>query len=130
MYIRCLYISILLLLYRNKSTQQVLHVQSISKWAPSCIGPYSQAVRCGNFVMFAGQIPLDPGSMTIEESSVEGQCRLSLNHCQVWTGGSISLGKKRQFVPSFFYLFQSRSGDLTPISHHFYYKYRQCRLLP
>ena len=26
----------------SDSTKQVLHVQSISCWAPSCIGPYSQ----------------------------------------------------------------------------------------
>lgn len=25
--------------------RNVLHVQSISKWAPACIGPYSQAVQ-------------------------------------------------------------------------------------
>lgn len=28
--------------------------------APAAIGPYSQAVRAGDFVFFSGQIPLDP----------------------------------------------------------------------
>lgn len=41
----------------------VLHVQSVSRWAPACIGPYSQAVRCGGLLCIAGQIPLEPASM-------------------------------------------------------------------
>jgi len=28
--------------------------------APAPIGPYSQAVRCGNLVFVSGQLPLDP----------------------------------------------------------------------
>ncbi len=28
--------------------------------APAAIGPYSQAVRCGNMLFCSGQIPLDP----------------------------------------------------------------------
>ena len=30
--------------------------------APAAIGPYSQATRAGNTVLFSGQIPLDPAS--------------------------------------------------------------------
>ena len=30
--------------------------------APAAIGPYSQAVRAGNFVFLSGQIPLDPAT--------------------------------------------------------------------
>jgi 2-iminobutanoate/2-iminopropanoate deaminase len=30
--------------------------------APSAIGPYSQAVRSGNFVFASGQIPIDPAT--------------------------------------------------------------------
>jgi len=33
--------------------------------APQAIGPYSQAVRAGDFVYLSGQIPLDPGTMEI-----------------------------------------------------------------
>ena len=38
------------LVARDK-TKQVLHVQSISRWAPSCIGPYSQVLSelCPSF---------------------------------------------------------------------------------
>jgi len=28
--------------------------------APAAVGPYSQAIRVGNFVFCSGQIPLDP----------------------------------------------------------------------
>ena len=34
----------------------MLHVQSISEWAPSCIGPYSQATRHSGLALFAGQV--------------------------------------------------------------------------
>lgn len=30
--------------------------------APGAIGPYSQAIRAGDFVFLSGQIPLDPGT--------------------------------------------------------------------
>ena len=36
-----------------------------TKKAPSAIGAYSQAVKCGSTVWISGQIPLDPGSMEI-----------------------------------------------------------------
>ena len=45
--------------------RHVLHVQSISEWAPTCIGPYSQANVFGGLVFQAGQIGLDPASMKI-----------------------------------------------------------------
>ncbi|MGN0268297.1 MAG: Rid family hydrolase, partial [Lachnospiraceae bacterium] len=28
--------------------------------APAAIGPYSQAVKAGNFIFVSGQIPIDP----------------------------------------------------------------------
>jgi len=33
--------------------------------APGAIGPYSQAVRAGDFVHLSGQIPLDPATMEV-----------------------------------------------------------------
>lgn len=39
--------------------------------APAAIGTYSQAVRCGNTVYLAGQIPLDPQTMTLRNASIE-----------------------------------------------------------
>jgi 2-iminobutanoate/2-iminopropanoate deaminase len=34
--------------------------------APAPIGPYSQAVRAGNFLFISGQIPIDPATGKIE----------------------------------------------------------------
>jgi diphthine-ammonia ligase len=63
--------------------KRVLHVQSISAWAPSCIGPYSQAVSLGGLVRLAGQIALDPATMTMVEGNIEAQCQRCLQSCQV-----------------------------------------------
>lgn len=35
--------------------------------APAPIGPYSQAVRCGNLVFVSGQLPLDPKTGAVPE---------------------------------------------------------------
>ena len=34
----------------------------VTESAPKAIGPYSQAVRAGNFVFASGQIPIDPAT--------------------------------------------------------------------
>jgi hypothetical protein len=45
---------------------KVLHVRSISDWAPLCIGPYAQAnVLANSLIYVAGQIPLNPSSMEV-----------------------------------------------------------------
>jgi diphthine-ammonia ligase len=46
-------------------SKRVLHVQSISCWAPSCIGPYSQATLHREIVHMAGQLGLDPPTMLL-----------------------------------------------------------------
>jgi reactive intermediate/imine deaminase len=48
--------------------------------APAAIGPYSQAIRAGDTVYLAGQIGLDPKTMTIVEGGVEAQCRRVLDN--------------------------------------------------
>ncbi|CAG9463590.1 unnamed protein product [Pedinophyceae sp. YPF-701] len=50
---------------RRQLPRRVLHVQSVSPWAPACIGPYSQATALGPLIHIAGQIPLDPASMEV-----------------------------------------------------------------
>ena len=48
--------------------------------APSPVGPYSQAVRCGNMLFVSGQIPLDPESGELVLNSFAEQChRVLLN---------------------------------------------------
>ena len=47
---------------------------------PSPVGPYSQAVSCGNFLFVSGQIPLDLESGELVGSSFSEQChRVLLN---------------------------------------------------
>ena len=41
--------------------------------APSAIGPYSQAVVCGNMLYTSGQIPLDPESGAMVEGDIKAQ---------------------------------------------------------
>lgn len=41
--------------------------------APQAIGPYSQAIRLGNLLFTAGQIPLDPSSSKLVEGDIEQQ---------------------------------------------------------
>lgn len=41
--------------------------------APQAIGPYSQAIKAGNFLFISGQIPLDPKSGMVVGSSIEEQ---------------------------------------------------------
>lgn len=41
--------------------------------APAAIGPYSQAVRAGDFLYASGQIPLDPTTGTITEGGITAQ---------------------------------------------------------
>ncbi|XP_046749065.1 diphthine--ammonia ligase [Diprion similis] len=60
--------------------RHTMHVQSISNWAPANIGPYSQAIRVGDIISVAGQIPLVPGSMTMLDLNIKRQCRLTLRH--------------------------------------------------
>lgn len=41
--------------------------------APQAIGPYSQAIVCGNMVFTSGQIALDPVSGTVVGATIEEQ---------------------------------------------------------
>ena len=48
--------------------------------APAAIGPYSQAVRVGNLLFTAGQIPMDPATQQIVEGNILIQTRRSLDN--------------------------------------------------
>ena len=41
--------------------------------APKAVGPYSQAIACGNLLFCAGQIPLDPATCEIVGTDVTTQ---------------------------------------------------------
>lgn len=49
--------------------------------APEAIGPYSQAIKAGNMVFLAGQIPIDPKTKQLmKDASIEDQTRLVLDN--------------------------------------------------
>ena|SRR5947207_2746091 len=50
--------------------------------APAAIGPYSQAVRCGQFVYTSGQIALDPATGEMIGSDVQTQTHRALQNLQ------------------------------------------------
>lgn|SRR3569832_2213187 len=53
-----------------------MHIKKIATdHAPKAVGPYSQAVQAGGFLFLAGQIPLNPLSGKVEETTIEGQTR-------------------------------------------------------
>ena len=41
--------------------------------APGAIGPYSQAIVCGNMLYTSGQIPINPASGNIEATDIAAQ---------------------------------------------------------
>ena len=43
--------------------------------APAAVGPYSQAIDCGDFVFCSGQIPLVPETGLVVEGGIEEQAR-------------------------------------------------------
>jgi reactive intermediate/imine deaminase len=50
--------------------------------APQAIGPYSQAVRAGDFVYLSGQIPLDPETMQLVTGDIEAETRRVFDNLQ------------------------------------------------
>jgi 2-iminobutanoate/2-iminopropanoate deaminase len=48
--------------------------------APAAIGPYSQAIRAGNFIFLSGQIPIEPQTGIFLDSNIETQTRRVLDN--------------------------------------------------
>ncbi|MGN0665993.1 MAG: RidA family protein [Huintestinicola sp.] len=46
-----------------------------TKNAPDAIGPYSQAVKCGNLLFTSGQIAIDPATGNVEAEGIEAQTK-------------------------------------------------------
>ena len=56
-------------------------------------GPYSHAVRAGDFIYVSGQVPIDPGTNAFSFGSIEHETRLVLNNIKLIleaAGASIS----------------------------------------
>ncbi|MEW5717827.1 MAG: RidA family protein [Chloroflexota bacterium] len=56
--------------------RQVIHTDS----APKAIGPYSQAIRVGEFVFCAGQAALDPATGNLVSGGIEAETRRTLQN--------------------------------------------------
>ncbi len=54
----------------------------LSPDAPAPIGPYSQAVRVGNWVFVSGQIPVEPATGEIVSGGIVAQTRQVLQNLQ------------------------------------------------
>lgn len=66
----------------------------VTERAPAAIGPYSQAMVTGGFVFTAGQIPLDPTTMTLVEGDITAQTeRVMANLGAVLTAAGSSFGR-------------------------------------
>ena len=62
--------------------------------APAAIGPYSQAVKIGELVFVAGQIPIDPASGEVVNGDIQSQTRQALKNVEaVITAAGSSLDK-------------------------------------
>ncbi|KAJ3402056.1 ATP binding domain 4 [Chytriomyces hyalinus] len=55
---------------RREFNKSVMHVQGVSYWAPSNIGPYSQTVKLNDHLFMAGQIGLIPNQMALPNFSM------------------------------------------------------------
>ncbi|MBM3129565.1 MAG: RidA family protein [Chloroflexi bacterium] len=56
--------------------RQVIHTDH----APKAIGPYSQAIRVGEFIFCAGQTPIDPATGNLVPGEIEAQTRRVLQN--------------------------------------------------
>jgi 2-iminobutanoate/2-iminopropanoate deaminase len=73
-------LAILGLVSAASSQQLTKDVISTTK-APAAIGPYSQAIKVGQTVYLAGQIPIDPATNAVRaDMSIEEQTAMVLNH--------------------------------------------------
>lgn len=60
--------------------------------APAAIGPYSQAIRYGQFLYASGQIPLDPATGELVGSDVQAQTERVIQNVQaVLAAAGVSL---------------------------------------
>ena len=57
----------------------MLHPVS-SPSAPAALGPYSQAIRAGQFLFVSGQVPIDPATGSLVSGTIADQTRRALQN--------------------------------------------------
>lgn len=57
---------------------QVIHTDQ----APAAVGPYSQAIKAGDFVYISGQIPMDPAKGELVKESIEAETKQCLENAK------------------------------------------------
>lgn len=96
-------------LVANDQSKRVLHVQSISCWAPSCIGPYSQATLHKDILYMAGQLGLDPPNMNLCKGGATAELEQALENseaiaksfnCSISTSAVLFVVYCSTYVPS------------------------------
>ena len=48
--------------------------------APAALGPYSQAIRAGQFLFVSGQVPIDPATGNLVTGTIADQARRALEN--------------------------------------------------
>ena len=83
--------------FSNKSSREII----FTKNAPMPVGPYSQAIKIGNFLYVAGQVGINAEGK-LDSTSIETECIQSLNNIKaiVEAGGM----KMEQVVKSTLYV--------------------------
>lgn len=80
--------------------------------APAAIGPYSQAVRIGDFLYTSGQVGLDPLNGTVVEGGIEGQTARAIENLKaVLEAAGTGLGQVIKTT-----VFLKNMGDFTAMN--------------
>lgn len=62
--------------------------------APEALGPYTQAIKCGNMVFTSGQIAINPETNTVEATTIEAQTeQVCKNLCEVLKAAGTTIEK-------------------------------------
>jgi len=48
--------------------------------APKAVGPYSQAIKAGNYLFLSGQLPIDPSTGKFSGDNIETQTRQAIEN--------------------------------------------------
>lgn len=104
--------------------KQVIH----SNNAPAAVGPYSQAIDCGDFVFCSGAIPLIPETGSVIEGGLEEQAHQMFKNCQAVLAAS-GLGFENVVKTTVFMTNLSDFGKLNAIYGEYFadpYPARSC----